>query len=165
MKQWTLSYVKITYSEWRIQQCIWLVTWLCGYSVVMNIPMVYLYMYFKIFVIYNLLNFYSRLYLWVLPLCALLARFTDEYVVSFHLNYCSWYFFGCFYNRWLLFMMVKWLLSYCTFINWFFTYTYSDLYIVSIHLNYCSLYANLLFSPGLISLYGCEIDYYLLSSS
>ena len=56
------------------------------------------------------------------------------YIFSFHLNNCSSYAIGWFYNKWFLCMIVKWLLSYIQFIEWFFIYWV--LYVVSLHLNY-----------------------------
>ena len=55
-------------------------------------------------------------------------------LVSFHLNYLSWYAIGSLTKRWFIFIIVKWLISYIQLIEWFFIY--SNLYVVAFHCNY-----------------------------
>ena len=63
--------------------------------------------------------------------------YLDLYVVSFYLDYCSWFVCGCF----LISVLVVCLKSYYYFISrwlndWFLTYMH--LYVVTFNLNYCS---------------------------
>ena len=87
MKQRVLSYIKITYFEWRIQRCICLVGSVCIYGVMINILMVGVYLNKRIVMRFKILKKFSASNYKIISIHAqhaFLGRFRDECYVRYY---------------------------------------------------------------------------------